>query len=250
MSAMGSVSVSGYSGGMPKARSSRPPRKKAARSRAPRPRPNRIRELNKARGLTNEIVGEKVGAHPVTISRLATGKIDLTQEWMERLAPVYDVTPGEIAWKPAQAGLRRVRVKGSLQAGEWAETNEWEEDRQRDVMIPDDPELRPVSLYAGEVAGDSMNRIYPAGTVVVLSPVGGTGPDQVREGARYHVRHTRRDGQVEDTIKTLVRGEGGHWWLKPESTHPEHQSWIPLDGVEGETIELIGRVRYAVKREV
>ncbi|MGH6684999.1 MAG: hypothetical protein ACRECA_13960, partial [Pseudolabrys sp.] len=80
--------------------------------------------------------------------------------------------------------------------------------------------------------------------VVVMSPVG-----EVIPGRRYHVRRTRTDGLTEETIKTLVTGDDGQYWLKPESNKPEFQQWIALDGAPGESVHLVGCVRYVLRRE-
>lgn len=207
--------------------------------------PNRIHELTKLRGLTYADVADALGAHTITIAKLATDKIELTHDWMKRLAKVFDVSPAEIIERPAAAGLRRVRVRGTLQAGAFSESFEWPHDDQYDVMVRDDPALRRAELYAGEIEGASMNLRYPPGSVVIMS----AGGSDLVPGRRYHVRITRADGTAEDTIKTLERSADGRYWLKPESSDPEYQAWIPLDGQPDTTVELIGRVRFAYQRE-
>lgn len=252
-------SLSGYAARMPGSTgTTRRPR--AHREAPPRKqRPNRIYELTKARGWTAAIVAEKVralaeargldhrlGTHEVTINRLSTSP-SISQEWMELLGEIYQVPASEIIAPPPAAGLRRVRVKGALQAGEWAEQHEWPDDEQYDVMVPDDPALRGVPLYAGEIRGNSMNLRYPSGAIIIMSPLR-QHPGEITEGRRYHVRLTHADGNTEETIKTLVRRDD-RYWLKPESDDPEFQQWIALDGIPGATVELIGRVRGVYHRE-
>jgi phage repressor protein C with HTH and peptisase S24 domain len=113
--------------------------------------------------------------------------------------------------------------------------------------VPDDPNYRSLTLYAGRVVGDSMNRVYPDGTIVVLSRMAQR-PGEILEGKRYHIRRTRAGGLIEETIKTLVRDSKGRYWMQPESDSPEFAA-VPLDGGEDETIELIGRVRWSVRPE-
>jgi hypothetical protein len=243
------ISVSGYPDTMPR------PRKRAGIPEKPRRRgpqrdhPNRIHILVKEANTDYAEVGEKVGSHETTIARLASGKAKLTVAWMERLAPVLGVPPADIKWPPATRGMRPVRVRGAIEAGSWAENHEWEPSRQYDVMIPDEPAMRRINLYAGQVQGESMNLRYPPGTVVIFSNVRQGGPDQIKAGRRYHVRRTRADGLTEDTVKLLFKDDLGRLWLKPESSHPEHQAFLPLEGTDGETIEIIGRVRFAVQKE-
>lgn len=225
------------------------------------PRPNRIYELTKARKWTYAEVAARVRelaetlgdddrmkVHEITINRLATGSIALTQDWMTTLGLVYSVDASEIITAPATEGLRRIKVTGALQAGAWAESHEFAIDEQHEIMIPDDPALRSVALYAGELRGESMNKRYPNGAIIIMSKVSQR-PGEIAEGKRYHVRMTHADGLTEETIKTLAKDNSGEYWLKPESDHPEFQEWIPLDGKPGTTVELIGRVRGVYHRE-
>lgn len=247
MSAIGVVSVYDYPFPMPRGSKRAPAKKPSRRIAVPRVYPNRIHELTKLRKLTYADVAEALGegTHSVTIAKLASGTMQLTFDWMKRLARVFHVEPQEIIAKPIGADLRRVRVAGALKAGSFAESYEWSEEDRYDVMVRDLAAYRRLELYAGEISGDSMNLRYPDGSVVVMSK----GGSDLVVGRRYHVRITRTDGTSEDTIKTLERGEDGRYWLKPESSNPEHQAWIPLDGIPDATVELIGRVRFAVQRE-
>ena len=166
---------------------------------------------------------------------------------MELLGEVFQVPPAEIISPPPAEGLRRVHVTGALQAGAWSESHEWPLEDRYDVMVPDDPGLRAMSLYAGEIRGNSMNLRYPPGSIIILSPLM-QHPGEIAEGRRYHVRMTHADGLTEETVKTLVRRDD-RFWLKPESDDPEHQQWIALDSKPDAKVELIGRVRGVYYRE-
>ena len=214
----------------------------------PAKRPNRITELKNINNKTFEKIAEDLGVHSLTITKLATGKQPMTLAWMERLGNYFNVSPQEIVWAPPSDSLRKVRVTGALCAGAWEENHEWDADHQYDVMVPDVQELRGVRLYASEINGPSMNKRYPDHSVVILSPLRETYVG-IKAGSRYHVRQTREDGLVEETIKTLVRDENGEWWLMPESTDPNYQQWLALKNGDGTTVEIIGRVEFAVQRE-
>jgi hypothetical protein len=167
---------------------------------------------------------------------------------MQRLAAVFSVTPAEIIARPAAEGMRRVRVMSAIRAGEWSDRqSEWPDEKRYDVMIPDDPALRGLQLYAAEIVGPAMNLRYSDGTILVFSRVNGGA--ELKEGRHFHVRLTRAsDGKIAECVRTLVQ-QDGQWWLKPESSHPDFQEWIPLTGAQALTLELVGRVRYAVQRE-
>jgi len=210
--------------------------------------PNRIAELTKQNSTSYPEIAEALHTSRGTIAKLANSTQEMTRSWQEALAGHFNVSPEEIFTPPKENRLRRIPVKGRLAAGAWQEGFTFDPEDQYDVLIPQDERLQLISLYAAEVGGSSMNMRYPAGSVIVLSYVG-DGVNDVIPGRRYHVKRTRADGMVEDTIKTLVKGEDGKFWLKPESTDPEFQEWIALEGQPGMQIELIGRVRYAVQRE-
>lgn len=143
---------------------------------------------------------------------------------------------------------RRVRVKGYVQAGHWAETWELPEEDQYDVPVPLDEHLAPFRLYAAETRGPSMNRRYPAGTVLIFTDAIET-HEQIEVGKRYIVERERADGLREATVKTLWRDDSGVFWLLPESDDPRFQEPIPVEGHDNDTVRIVGRVRYAVSRE-
>lgn len=233
--------------------------------RAPRPRPNRIFELMKARKWTYPEVAERVRAlaqargdeertkcHTVTINRLATGAANLTHEWMNILGEVFAVPPAELISPPIGENLRRITVICALEAGNWRKHWQLPEQEQSDIMIPNDAALNELALYAGEIRGDDVNRRYPRGAIVVIStfqPGEINRPGELKDGRRYHVRIARSDGLIEDSIKCLGIGPEGQFWLKPESDHPQFQEWIPLIGRPGLHVEIVGRVRGVFLRE-
>lgn len=228
---------------------------------AGKPRPNRIFELTQERKWTYEDVAERVRkiakargltahakTHGITINRLATGKAELTQKWMNLLGDVYGVPATEIISVPVAQNMRRVRVVCALEAGAWRDGSELPQKEQFDIMIPNDPELQALSLYAGEIRGNDTNLRYSPGSIVVIASLEQK-PGEIVEGKRYHVRTLRNDGQIENTIKTLTADPDGKYWLKPESNLPQHQEWLPLAGTETIRVELVGRVRGVFYRE-
>lgn len=58
--------------------------------------PNRIRELRKVAGLSQQAVADRIHTSKVTVSDLELGKMQLTVEYMRRIAPVLGVTPADL----------------------------------------------------------------------------------------------------------------------------------------------------------
>jgi SOS-response transcriptional repressor LexA len=163
------------------------------------------------------------------------------------LAPILGVTPEWLTYgveSTAAAGLAGAPLNARLQAGVWTEHREALKS-DATIYVPADLVPRGASIYAAEISGESMNRIFPNGTVVVLER---RFDDLVSlvPNRRYHVERIRADGAVESTLKTVRRRADGSVWLVPESDDPEFQTAIPLKGAPGETINIAGRVICAV----
>lgn len=57
---------------------------------------NRIAELRRLKGWSQEVLAEKVGAHKMTIHRLEKGETKLTVEWMQKLAHVFECSAADL----------------------------------------------------------------------------------------------------------------------------------------------------------
>lgn len=207
---------------------------------------NRIKELMKLRGLSRDDVADEIGAHPVTVSKLISGKTPLNTHWLEKLGKAFAVPPEQILSAPPS--VRMVKVRQHVQAGHWAEALEWQQDDWYDVAIPDDPALLKFDLFGAETKGPSMNRRYPEGTVVICTKMIETRED-IQPGKRYIVERERPDGMREATVKLLWLDDSGKFWLLPESDDPRYQEPIAVDEIDDATVTIVGRVRYSVQRE-
>lgn len=238
-----------------------PARHKATAAKPPQEHPNRIFELTQERKWTYAEVAERVRhlapgkkhkdfsrVHEVTISRLANGLQNLTLDWMKMLGEVYAVPATELIAKPLAVNIIRIPVTFYFEGGKWSHDHRWPEKDCYEIMIPQDAALAGVPLYAGELKGPASNLKYPEKSIVICSQVMQR-PDEIAINRRYHVRATREDGKTEETIRCLTRDQDGKFWLKPESNHPDHQAWLPLDGTTGIKVELIGHVRGVYTRE-
>ena len=207
---------------------------------------NRIKELMRERGLSRDEVAEAVDAHPITISKLISGKTPLSSAWLEKFSRLFEVPPEQII--AAAPSVRIVKVRAFVQAGHWAESNDWPQDEWYDVAIPQDAALANMSLFGAETRGPSMNKRYPERTVLVHTSQVETG-EGLAIGKRYIVERERPDGTRETTVKTLSRDEDGKLWLVPESTDPRFQTAIPLDEDLDAVVRVVGRVLFSVQRE-
>jgi DNA-binding XRE family transcriptional regulator len=74
--------------------------------------PNRIAELRQRRRMNQAGLADAVSAHWMTISKLERGQMQLTQEWMGRLATALGVEPAELlSDSPA---VRTIYISGAI----------------------------------------------------------------------------------------------------------------------------------------
>lgn len=157
-------------------------------------------------------------------------------EWPEATVLAYAV--GATPMRPARRGsknkgisLRAASVVGAVQAGQWAEALEWPPSERYEVIVPGDPAFAGLPVTALEVRGPSMNRIYPAGTVLICVGAVYLSGYAFGTGDRVIVQRRDRTGLLEATVKEYVLDEGNHAWLWPRSDDPNFQQpWRVPDG--------------------
>jgi phage repressor protein C with HTH and peptisase S24 domain len=99
-----------------------------------------------------------------------------------------------------------------------------------------------------QVAGDSMDLLYPPGTI--LECVNYYGDEPIPSGKRVIVQRTKLDGTIEATVKELVRDAEGVEWLVPRSSNPMHQAFrgdAPTLGIA--RVEVIAIVVASIRPE-
>ena len=140
-------------------------------------------------------------------------------------------------------------IVGNVAAGVWVEA--WEiqpEDRtafmgRPDVSAPAD------QRFGVMVAGESMNLIYPPGTI--LECVSAMANVTIASGKRVIVQRRRVSGEHEVTVKEYFVDDQGVEWLIPRSTHPAYQAPFRVDapGDDITDIQIIGIVVASTRLE-
>lgn len=200
--------------------------------------------------LSQSALAKMAGVSQQLISQLESGD-NTTTKHLPKIAGTLGVGVADLdpSYGTAPADeVRKVKIVGFVQAGEFAEAWQWEQDDIYEMPIPADEKFRGYSLLGVETKGTSMNKRYPEGTVLIYTNAIDTRED-LKPGKRYVIERHKPDGTIEATVKLLWLDNAGKAWLLPESTDPLFQQPIPLAGLDGETIQIVGRVRYAITRE-
>jgi transcriptional regulator with XRE-family HTH domain len=195
--------------------------------------PNRLRELRRARGMTQDALARLVNTSHATIQRLETGRRRLTDEWANLIAPALHCSPNELfcgAVKPISKPVRHVPQVSWVKASELAPEPHTLEEGDYERLIPY-PSNRS-SLIALEVTSDSMDRVASPGSIIIVDI-----EDRELVDGGYYI--FRRHG---DTTFKQYRASPSR--LKPRSYNDEHET-IYLDGLENAEepdLQVVGRV--------
>jgi transcriptional regulator with XRE-family HTH domain len=225
---------------------------------------NQLREFRKRAGLNQQQLADLADTSNPQIGRLENGERKLTKEWAERLAPHLGCSPVDILYSSGELAnatlspqpqtkmgqIKPVTVIDYVQAGEWRETLGLPHDDQYNVPVFDD-RYNSDDLFGIELRGDSMDKEYKEGTVLVCRKFDPTG-ELPPVGKHVIVRRRSPEGLYETTVKALETDDHGRGWLVPKSTNNE---WEPVeftnnsdgDGDDVDT-EIIGVVVWDVRK--
>lgn len=187
----------------------------------------RIADLRTSLGMTQVEFAKAIPVPQSTVSKWELAKQKPKGEHMLAMAKLAGKEINELfglGEGPQQFG-RRVQVVGALAAGDWREALEWPHDDRYDVTAPLPPKYDSVPVQAFEVRGDSMNKMYPDGSIVYVAPIHSM-PDSPRSGDIVAVMRRDDVGLIEATLKEYVIDGEGKKWLVPRSTSLEHQAPI------------------------
>lgn len=131
---------------------------------------------------------------------------------------------------------QRFMIKGAVAAGVWREALEWPEDDWTPYTGGAHVSVEPSKRFGLRVEGDSMNEIYPPGTV--LDCVNVYDAADIESGRNVIVIRRRVDDTIEATVKQYVVDENGRQWLVPRSYNPAFRNAMPMDQQEPDIAEV------------
>ncbi|AGH48741.1 prophage repressor [Sphingomonas sp. MM-1] len=196
-----------------------------------------LKKLRNLRKMTQSALAEAVGVEQPTIQRWESGARTPDMADILRLAAALGVEPGELfAEGPLVALGPRLYVKGVVAAGVWKEVWEYEPD-EWEVFTGRADVAAPVRDRFGlRVEGDSMDIVYPHGTIVEC--VAYWGEAAIPNGKRVVVQRRRVSQDFETTVKEYRIDGDGREWLIPRSNNPAFQRPIEIGHDEDDIEEV------------
>jgi transcriptional regulator with XRE-family HTH domain len=217
---------------------------------------HRIRELRSAgKNVTQGSLADAIGVEQPRISEIIAGRrtvraaearsmaayLELPESVvLARLEGDVEVDTPANQWVP----LKHIMVVGAVQAGVYGEALEWPDQDWYPAPIGAFPSYERYMQRGLLVRGESMNELYPDGSIVACVKYIDLGRDPI-PGERVVVMRAI-DGFYEATLKEIRQAPDGTWWLWPRSTHPSFQQPWQLTDDEGEWNENLRVVAKVV----
>jgi transcriptional regulator with XRE-family HTH domain len=209
-----------------------------------------MRAIRRRRGLTQAQLAEAIGVEQPTVQRYENGTRDPSLAQALEIAKVLGVSLDELTQVSDTVALGpRLFVKGAVAAGVWREAWEFPEDEWETYTGRADVSAPVRERFGLRVEGESMNELYPPGTV--LDCVAYHGDHQIENGKRIIVQRVRNGGEYETTCKEYFRDPDGIEWLVPRSFNPAFQRRYRVnesdDGIS--EAKIIGIVVASIRPE-
>ncbi|MEC9268516.1 MAG: LexA family transcriptional regulator [Pseudomonadota bacterium] len=197
----------------------------------------RLKEL----GLNQTALASALGVEQPRISEIIGNRRRLRLEEVPAFADVLQMSQEEIIRLMApenrhgnvsslpQPETTVVMIVGKVKAGFWMSVEENVVDA--DGYIPVSTSAIPAdkSTFALRVEGDSMNRLFGDGDILICVPLAEF--DRGLVSGMPVIVDRFENGQVESTVKEYEIRDDGSVYLWPRSTNPEHQAPIRFDNV-------------------
>lgn len=192
----------------------------------------------------------KVGKNPTLVKDLLEKTADVKLGTISKLANELDCDVLDLL---APEGVERIPLgptlylKGEVAAGNWVEAYEWPEDEWQTFTGRSDVNAQQQDRFGLRIVGDSMNELYPEGTIVeCISTFGHT---EIEPGKKVVVLRKRIDQTYEATVKQYVVIDDQKW-LRPRSTNPAHQAInLETEDADIEETRVIAIVVASVRPE-
>lgn len=216
----------------------------------------RLKESRERAGYASaKLAAEAMGISVATYIQHENGTRGYPAVKAQRYARFFRVTPEWLLYgidrgttTPITLGPQ-LYVKGDVAAGVWREAWEVEPDEWATFTGRADISAPIRARFGLRIVGESMNEIYPPGSIIEC--VAHAGGDPIPNGKRVIVQRIRYDGAIETTVKEYVRDDAGVEWLVPRTTNPSLQQPIRCDqpGDDIERIEIIAQVVASIRPE-
>lgn len=144
------------------------------------------------------------------------------------LAQVLEVPPASLvevleghASSVTPVHTTQIEVRGDVQAGVWREAIEWPQADWYAITVPLDTAFAGLHRYGLLVKGDSMDKVFPDGSIAVVINLVDLGRMPKTGEVVVAVHRSKTSDEFEATVKAVQVLESGEMILWPQSTNPD-----------------------------
>lgn len=124
--------------------------------------------------------------------------------------------------------MKTVYIRGEVQAGQWKEATEWPREDWVPTYMPPNPFYEKMNPFALKVKGDSMNLMFPDGSIVVAVNYTELGRNPEDGECVVTIRRDPLTDCFEATLKIVQIRDDGSVLLWPRSNNPDFVKPIQL----------------------
>ena len=187
---------------------------------------NRIREWRKERNLSATQLGKKVGAKGPTITRLETGKMELTLAWLQKLSTALSVTIKDLLPIEENAPNRQiVSVVSTALIENWGDVVGLPIEKHYDLELTASF-IGDFDATIGVVVGDEhASNKYPKGAILICRRTVEK-PKIPEINRNYVIQRINVEGRVEVSVRQLIEAADGRLFLVTMTGDPSLYSSI------------------------
>lgn len=190
-------------------------------------------EFGKARGAraTQAEVADAVGIARSTLTAYEKGHDKPGRDTLIALADYYGVSMDAIlSNSPTIAPIHttQIEVRGDVQAGVWREAIEWPQADWYAITVPLDVAFAGLHRYGLLVKGDSMDKVFPDGSIAVVINLVDLGRMPKTGEIAVVVQRSKTSNEFEATVKAVQVLDSGEIILWPQSTNPDFATPIRI----------------------
>ena len=199
-----------------------------------------IEALMKARDTNPKRLAKDAGVGPTHVRDILEGRsLDPKTGKLTQIAAALGCSLEELLGSGSMVApihTTQIEVRGDVQAGVWREAIEWPAVDWYAITVPIDTAYQGFHRYGLKVCGQSMNKVFPEGSVVVVINFGDLGRLPKTGDFVVAVQRCSKTDQYEATVKAVQIRDDGTVILWPQSWDPAFQAPVILaahDNVDG-----------------
>lgn len=200
----------------------------------------KIKKLRLNNNLSQEQFAKLIGRSRSVVAAWEIGRIEPGRDALRMISKVFNVSIDYLADKsstiverniPEKSAIREVAltpvpittvyIRGEVQAGKWHAASEWPQQDWIPLAIPIPEKYKDFPWYALYVRGDSMNLVFPEGTVIIVVNFSDLGRNPESGECVVAIRRDPLTETFEATVKIVQIRNDGRVFLWPRSDNPD-----------------------------